>query len=72
MVGEPLEAVLRSDRVTNVGRQFPMLAPLLAPPVSVLDVAMAAAYAAVAPGVNVPLGCIHDSDIAVIAKSLRR
>lgn len=71
-VGEPLEAILRSRQVADLGKQLPMLAPLLAPPVNVKDVAAAAAYAAVAPGVNVPVGMIEDADISRIAEKLRR
>jgi hypothetical protein len=71
-VGEPLEAVLRSQQVAELGKHLPMLAPLLAPPVNVKDVAATAAYAAVAPGANVPVGLIEDADIACIAEKLRR
>lgn len=71
-VGKPLEAVLRSQQVADLGKHLPMLAPLLAPPVNVKDVAAAAAYAAVAPGVNVPVGLIEDADISRIAEKLHR
>lgn len=70
MIGEPLESVLRSDKVREIAVQYKdsAFAPLLAPPVSVEDVATVAAYAAIGAA---PKGAVDALDIRPLAAKLR-
>lgn len=70
LIGEPLETVLRSEKVRKIATEYAHMSftKLLAPPVSVKDVATVMAYAAVGAA---PKGTVDALDIRPLAEKLR-